>query len=119
MPVTTLPTGIDMYYEVEGRGEPLLLIMGTAADHTPWAAQVAACRNQYTVITYDARGTGRSSHPSDIGSYSMRVLADDAAALLRYLGIERAHVSGLPSEARPLRSWLMLPRSGSRKIART
>jgi pimeloyl-ACP methyl ester carboxylesterase len=95
MPMTTLPTGIDMYYEVEGSGEPLLLIMGTAADHTPWAAQVAACRNQYTVITYDARGTGRSSHPPDVDSYSMRILADDAAALLRHLGVERAHVSGL------------------------
>ena len=95
MPLISLPTGIDMYYEVEGNGEPLLLIMGTAADHTPWSAQVAACRDRYSVITYDARGTGRSSHPSDVGSYSMRVLADDAAALLRYLGIERVHVSGL------------------------
>lgn len=95
MPMTTLPTGIDMYYEVEGSGEPLLLIMGTAADHTTWAAQVVAYRDEFTVVTYDARGTGQSTHPPDPTTYSMRVLADDAAALLDHLDVRRAHVSGL------------------------
>lgn len=95
MPMTTLPTGIDMYYEMAGAGDPLLLIMGTAADHSTWAAQVEAYQDNYTVITYDARGTGQSTHPSDPTTYSMRVLADDAAALLDHLGISRAHVSGL------------------------
>ena len=42
MPFASLPTGIDMYYEIEGSGDPLLLIMGTAADHSTWAGQVAA-----------------------------------------------------------------------------
>ncbi len=95
MPFTELPTGIEVYYQVEGTGDPLLLIMGTAADHSTWAAQVAAYRHNYTVITYDARGTGRSTHPEDVNDYSMRILADDAAALLGRLGVERAHVSGL------------------------
>ena len=84
-----------MYYEVEGTGDPLLLIMGTAADHSTWAGQVAAYRDDYKVITYDARGTGQTTRPSDPTTYSMRVLGDDAAALLDHLGIERAHVSGL------------------------
>ena len=95
MPFADLPTGIEMYYEVEGTGEPLLLIMGTGADHSTWAAQVAAYRHDYTVITYDNRGTGQSPHPTDVSDYSMRILADDAAALLDCLGVERAHVSGL------------------------
>ena len=95
MPIASLPTGIDVYYEVEGSGDPLLLIMGTAADHTTWSAQVEAYRDGYAVITYDARGTGQSSHPAEPESYSMRILADDAAALLDHLGIARAHVSGL------------------------
>ena len=95
MSFVDLPTGIEMYYEVEGSGEPLLLIMGTAADHSSWSAQVAAYRDHYSVITYDARGTGQSTHPPDLDSYSMAILADDASALLDHLGIERAHVSGL------------------------
>lgn len=95
MPLTDLPTGIEMYYEIEGTGDPLLLIMGTGADHSTWAAQVEAYRDHYTVITYDARGAGQSTHPPDASDYSMRILADDAAALLDFLGVERAHVSGL------------------------
>ena len=95
MPLVDLPTGIEMYYQVEGTGDPLLLIMGTGADHATWAAQVDAYRHHYTVITYDARGTGQSTHPPDVSDYSMHILADDAAALLDCLGVERAHVSGL------------------------
>lgn len=95
MTFAQLPTGIDVYYEIEGSGDPLLLIMGTSADHTTWAAQVEAYRDHYTVITYDNRGTGQSTHPEDVSDYSMRILADDAAALLDWIGVERAHVSGL------------------------
>lgn len=95
MPSTTLPTGMEMYYEVEGSGPPLLLIMGTAASHDVWAAQVEAYRDRYTVITYDARGTGQSTQTTDPAQYTMRSLADDAAALLRSLDCGPAHVSGL------------------------
>ncbi len=95
MPLASLATGIDMYYQVEGSGDPLLLIMGTGADHSTWAGQVAAYRDDFTVITYDARGTGRTTRPADPTTYSMRVLGDDAAALLDHLGVESAHVSGL------------------------
>ena len=95
MSFVNLATGIKMYYEIEGQGEPLLLIMGTAADHNTWSAQVSAYRNHYTVITYDARGTGQSTHPQGKEEYSMQILAEDAAALLDELDISRAHVSGL------------------------
>jgi pimeloyl-ACP methyl ester carboxylesterase len=95
MPFTSLDTGMDMYYEVEGSGPPLLLIMGTAASHDTWAAQVAAYRDHYTVITYDARGTGQSTHTPDPTAYTMRSLADDAAALVRFLDTGPVHLSGL------------------------
>lgn len=95
MAFADLGTGVQIYYEVEGSGDPLLLIMGTNSDHSPWASQVEAYKDSYEVITYDARGTGQSSHPEDIEAYSMRILADDAAALLDAIGIEKAHVSGL------------------------
>ena len=95
MPFAELTTGIEVYYQVEGDGPPLLLIMGTAADHSTWDAQVEAYKEHFTVITYDARGTGRSTQPESPASYSMRILGDDAAALLGAIGIDRAHVSGL------------------------
>lgn len=95
MPFASLNTGIDMYYETEGSGDPLLLIMGTNADHSTWATQVDAYKDNYTVVTYDARGTGQSTHPENVDEYSMRILAEDAAALLDEIGIKKAHVSGL------------------------
>ena len=95
MPFQQLATGIEVYYEIAGDGPPLLLIMGTAADHTTWNLQVEAYKGHFTVITYDARGTGQSTRPVDKDDYSMRILADDAAALLETIGIDGAHVSGL------------------------
>lgn len=95
MPMVELDTGIDMYYEVEGSGDPLLLIMGTGADHSTWSAQVECYRDHFTVITFDNRGTGQSTHLPDPTSYSMRVLADDAASLLNLIGVDSAHVAGV------------------------
>ena len=42
MPFADLSTGINVFYETAGAGDPLLLIMGTAADHGVWAGQVEA-----------------------------------------------------------------------------
>ena len=95
MPVVALPTEMEMYYEVDGSGPPLLLIMGTASSHDTWDGQVAAYRHRYTCISYDARGTGRSTQTADPSAYTMRSLADDAAALLRAIDCGPAHVSGL------------------------
>ncbi|MEM8883203.1 MAG: alpha/beta hydrolase [Planctomycetota bacterium] len=95
MPKIPIATGLDMYYEEHGEGEPLLLIMGTGADHRFWAAQVPAYRERYRTIVYDARGVGQTTVPADPMSCSMALMADDAAALLDALGIESAHVSGL------------------------
>ena len=95
MPAIALPTGVTLHYEVAGAGQPLLLIMGTGAPGALWEAQAAAYAERYTVVTYDQRGTGASDCPTPAESYSMRVLADDGAALLRALGTWPAHVAGL------------------------
>ena len=95
MPIADLSTGVSIYYEVLGSGPPLLLIIGTGGDQTFWSGQLPAYTDNYTVITYDNRGAGRSESPPDPTSYTMSVLADDAAALLKLLKIEKAHVSGI------------------------
>ena len=95
MPRVALPTEVSLYYEERGAGEPVLLIMGTGADHSLWDATAEVLAERYRVITFDNRGTGSSDHPPDPETYTMRVLADDAAALLDAIGIERAHVAGL------------------------
>ena len=95
MPKVALDTGVSLYYDESGLGDPVLLIMGTGADHTLWGATAAAVSERFRAITYDQRGTGSSDRPADPETYTTRVLADDAAALLDELGIASAHVSGL------------------------
>ena len=91
MPIVQVK-GLDVYYEIYGDGEPLLLISGTGSDHTLWNAQVPAFSKEFQCIVYDIRGTGRSSKPEV--DYSSRIMAEDAAGLLDALGIASAHVAG-------------------------
>jgi 3-oxoadipate enol-lactonase len=84
---------IELYYEEKGSGDPLLLIMGLAADSTAWMFQVPDFAKRYRTVTFDNRGVGRSSKPP--GPYTIHLMADDAAALLDALDIRRAHVLGV------------------------
>ncbi len=84
--------GLDLYYETAGEGEPLLLIGGFGCDHMIWSQVAPALSSRYRIISLDNRGMGQSS-PS-VRPYTIRDLADDAAALLDALGIEQAHVVG-------------------------
>ena len=84
---------ITMNYEQQGTGEPLLLIPYLSADNACYAFQVADYAKHFTCIAFDPRGTGESDKPS--GPYSTQGFADDAAAFLAALKIERAHVMGL------------------------
>jgi pimeloyl-ACP methyl ester carboxylesterase len=93
MPTVKLRTGIKMYYERHGGGEPLLLIMGTGGSHKFWSAQVPVYAREFTTIIYDARGVGLTDTTAP--PYTMRMLADDAVALLDELRVERAHISGM------------------------
>jgi pimeloyl-ACP methyl ester carboxylesterase len=84
---------IDVYYETQGSGEPLLLIPYLAIDQACYAFQVADYAEHYTCISVDLRGAGQTSKPE--GSYTTELFADDVAAFMQALGIERAHISGL------------------------
>lgn len=90
MPVLTA-NGIETYYEVHGSGPPVLLVAGLGGAGTYWREQVAPFARTHTVIVYDQRGTGRSSH---VPVASIVELADDALALLEALKIDRMHFVG-------------------------
>lgn len=90
-----LEDGGHIAFEVTGSGPPLLLIMGTGADHAFWTPQVSALSRHYRVIAYDSRGTGQSSDFARIEDCTPDSLAADAAALLTHVAKEPAHVCGL------------------------
>lgn len=83
---------ISLYYEIYGKGYPLLLISGVNADSASWIGVRGRLAERFRVIVFDNRGSGRSDTPK--ARYSVREMADDAIALLDHLGIERCHIVG-------------------------
>jgi pimeloyl-ACP methyl ester carboxylesterase len=84
---------ITMNYEQQGAGEPLVLIPYLAADNACYAFQVGDYAKHFTCISVDPRGAGGTDKPT--GTYSTQLFADDVAAFMQAIGIDRAHVSGL------------------------
>jgi pimeloyl-ACP methyl ester carboxylesterase len=85
--------GLTINYDVQGEGEPLLLIPYLSADHACWAFQLPAYTEHFSCIAVDLPGTGESDKPA--GPYSTEGYADQVAAFLGAIGIERAHVAGM------------------------
>lgn len=83
---------IDMYYEIHGEGEPVVLIAGLNCDHTLFRGIIPQLAESYQVVVFDNRGVGQTDKP-DI-PYSIEMMADDTAGLLSALGIEQAHLLG-------------------------
>ena len=81
-----------LYYEAQGSGEALIFVHGHSLDRRMWREQIPHFATRYRVITYDARGYGRSSKQREGYLFTH---ADDLIALMDRLGIERAHLVGL------------------------
>ena len=90
---TVQGNGIDIYYEVQGEGEPMVLIPYLAADQACYAFQVAEYAKHYTCYSVDLRGAGLSGQPD--GVYTTELFAADVAAFMQAAGIEQAHIFGL------------------------
>lgn len=84
---------LDIHYQIQGKGEPLLMIMGLSFSLLDWGTKLPELLAQrYKVILFDNRDAGetsRSSHP-----YTIAQMAADAAGLLDALGESRANVFG-------------------------
>jgi pimeloyl-ACP methyl ester carboxylesterase len=85
--------GLTINYDVQGEGEPLLLIPYTSADHACYAFQLPAYTEHFSCLAIDLPGSGESATPP--GPYSTEGYADQVAAFLGAIGIERAHVAGV------------------------
>ena len=86
--------GVELHHEVRGDGPAVLLIMGASGDGGHFDRLAELLADQFTVITYDRRGNGRSPRPSGWTTTSVDEQADDAAALLRTIGQDPAVVFG-------------------------
>jgi len=85
--------GARIYWDEQGHGTPVLLIMGLGYPSYMWHRTRPALATNYQTIAFDNRGVGRSEVP--IGPYPIALMASDAAAVLDAAGIESAHVFGV------------------------
>jgi pimeloyl-ACP methyl ester carboxylesterase len=85
--------GRRLYWEEQGKGEPLVLVMGLANDHVAWALQVPALSPHFRTITFDNRDVGRSSYAE--GPYEIRDMGQDVLDLAHALGLGTFHLLGV------------------------
>ncbi len=95
MPHITTDDGIRLYYEETGSGDPLVFMHEFGGHHLSWEPQLRYFSRRYRCITYAARGWPPSDIPDGVAAYSQRRAADDAAAVVQALRIEKAHFVGL------------------------
>jgi pimeloyl-ACP methyl ester carboxylesterase len=96
MPTVTV-NGTELYHEVRGTGPPVLLIMGATGDGGHFDTLADRLADEFTVVSYDRRGNGRSPAPAGWQTTSPAEQADDAAALLEALETGPAAVFGTSS----------------------
>jgi pimeloyl-ACP methyl ester carboxylesterase len=96
---------VELWVDQQGTGPDVLLIAGLSDPAEAWTFQQEGLADRYCLTAFDNRGAGRSPMPPD--GFTVADMADDAAALLRSLGIERAHVMGF-SGGSVTAQWLAL-----------
>jgi pimeloyl-ACP methyl ester carboxylesterase len=85
--------GLTINYDVQGEGEPLLLIPYLSADHACYAFQLPAYTEHFMCISVDLPGSGESDKPP--GPYSTETYGEQLAGFLGAIGVERTHVAGV------------------------
>lgn len=91
MPIANIEN-LNMYYEIIGQGQPLVMIRGVGSNVDHWYEQVPVLSKKYQLLIFDNRGIARSSDPG--GSFSTKDMAADTIALMEAVGIKTAHVLG-------------------------
>lgn len=84
--------GVHTYYEIEGDGDPLVLLHGGFTTIESWGAQTPALAERYRVHLPERRGHGRT--PDVPGPTGFGIMARDTIAFMEALGITAAHVVG-------------------------
>ena len=91
MPLITV-NQTEIYYEIQGEGQPILLIPGLGLDNTYYRLGEPLIRENFQTILVDPRGIGKSQ--KDDVEYTADLWADDYAALLDAINIKKAHILG-------------------------
>lgn len=84
--------GVNLYYEQEGKGHPLVLISGYTTDLSIWALIRQELANHFSIFMFDNRGSGRSDCPDS--PYTIDTMAEDTRALIESLNLHKPYILG-------------------------
>jgi pimeloyl-ACP methyl ester carboxylesterase len=84
--------GIDIYYEIHGSGEPLVMIAGLGYGIWVWHKMLPDLAENNQVIIFDNRGVGKTDDPP--GPYTADMMADDTVELIKALGFDKTAILG-------------------------
>jgi 3-oxoadipate enol-lactonase len=84
---------VKIYWDDQGQGEPVLLIMGLGYPSDMWFRTRPVLNEQYRTIALDNRGVGKTDSPP--GPYPIPVMAEDAAKVIKAAGCDQVHVIGV------------------------
>lgn len=91
MPLARPKSGLTFEFDLDGRGERVVLICGLGAHRSVWNEVADALRPSFEVLTYDLRGYSGASPSLD---FTIRDLAGDLVGLLDELGAVPVHMVG-------------------------
>ncbi|HTC91262.1 MAG TPA: alpha/beta hydrolase [Bryobacteraceae bacterium] len=86
--------GVRLYVEETGSGDAIVFVHELNSDYRGWEAQVRWFSRLYRCVTFNARGYPPSDVPSDASLYGMPFVVHDIAAVVKALGVPKAHVVG-------------------------
>lgn len=86
--------GVQLHYEVSGRGTPIVFVHEFADNLHSWEPQLRFFSRRYRCIAFNARGYPPSDVPRARSKYSQAIAADDIAAVMRHLKLKKAHIIG-------------------------
>jgi pimeloyl-ACP methyl ester carboxylesterase len=89
-----LPSGVDLHYIESGAGAPLVFLHGGMGDYEFWEAQVGEFSGSHRAISYSRRYSHPNCNEPVAADHSALIEADDLAAFLDRLDVERAHLVG-------------------------
>jgi pimeloyl-ACP methyl ester carboxylesterase len=92
MPTVDLTTGVNLYYETHGSGEPLVFVPSTAFSGEVWKPSQMPLARSMNIIFHDPRGCGRSVTTQSV--YTIEQMALDIVALMDHLKLASAHLIG-------------------------
>ena len=84
--------GINLYYELQGEGQPIVFVSGFATHRETWREFSNRLSANYKTLIFDNRGAGQSDAPPP--PYSIEMMAKDTKDLMDHLGIEKVGKSG-------------------------